>query len=120
MFCIVESFRYAFYFLKQHNLDETLLGKIFGLIRYNSFLVCYPTGAASECLMVYKVAKKIQKEMPDRFSIRMPNKFNFAFDMVYFMYLMIVLYGAIFPKIYGYLLRQRKSYLTNLFKPKKD
>ena len=105
MFCIVESFRYAFYFLKSHGKDESLIGKLLGLIRYNSFLVCYPIGAASECLVVYEVAKRIRKEMPDRFSIRMHNKANFAFDMTYCMYFMIVLYGAVFPKLYTYLLK---------------
>ena len=120
MFCIVESFRYAFYFLKSHAKDETLIGKFFGLIRYNTFLVVYPIGAGAECLTVYQVAWRIRKEMPDQFSIRMPNKFNFAFDTIYFMYLMIVLYGAVFPKIYSYLLRQRRSYMQSFTKSKRD
>jgi very-long-chain (3R)-3-hydroxyacyl-CoA dehydratase len=120
MFCIVESFRYAFYFLKSNGKDESLIGKLFGLIRYNSFLICYPLGAGSECLVVYEVAKRIRKEMPDRLSIRMPNKVNFAFDMTYCMYFMIVLYGAVFPKLYSYLLRQRKAYMEGFNKNKKE
>lgn len=56
--------------------------------------------------------------MPDRFSIRMPNKVNFAFDMAYCMYFMIVLYGAVFPKLYSYLLRQRKTYMEGFNKKK--
>jgi hypothetical protein len=58
--------------------------------------------------------------MPDRFSIRMPNKFNFVFDMAYCMYFMIVLYGAVFPKLYSYLLRQRKTYMEGFNKKKKE
>lgn len=114
MFCIVESFRYGFYFLKMRNLDETFIGKLFGIIRYNSFLVCYPLGAGSECLIVYLTARMLSKTNPDFYSIRMPNRLNFAFDMVYFMYALIPIYGTVFPQIYTYLLRQRKAYMLSL------
>ena len=50
----------------------------------------------------------------------MPNKVNFAFDMTYCMYFMIVMYGAVFPKLYTYLLRQRKAYMEGYNKNKKE
>ena len=115
MFCLVESFRYGFYFLKQQGLDETLIGRSFGLIRYNSFLVCYPLGAIGECMSLYLLAKSIQvkDDIPDTYSIRMPNRFNFAFNVPYFMYLMLPTYAVVFPRIYTYLLKQRRQYLAS-------
>jgi len=114
MFCIVESFRYSFYFLKQMGLEDSKIGRLFGLIRYNSFLLCYPIGAFSECLALFYTARHMSKEFPDKYSIRMPNRFNFAFDMNLFMYVMIPLYGVVFPRIYAYLLKQRKAYMQSL------
>lgn len=115
MFCLVESFRYGFYFLKQQGLDETLIGRGFGLIRYNSFLVCYPLGAIGECMSLYLLAKSLQvkDDIPDTYSIRMPNRFNFAFNVPYFMYLMLPTYAVVFPRIYTYLLKQRRQYLAS-------
>jgi Protein tyrosine phosphatase-like protein, PTPLA len=111
MFCVVESFRYSFYLLKQHNLDNSFIGRICGMIRYNSFIVCYPIGALGECLVLYYTAKMIQKNHPDEYAIRMPNSLNFSFDMAWAMYAMLPLYGAVFPQIYIYLLGQRKHYM---------
>ena len=115
MFCLVESFRYGFYFLKHQGLDETLIGRGFGLIRYNSFLVCYPLGAIGECMSLYLLAKSLQvkDDIPDTYSIRMPNRFNFAFNVPYFMYLMLPTYAVVFPRIYTYLLKQRRQYLAS-------
>lgn len=106
MFCLVESFRYGYYFLKQNSIEL----KLFGLIRYNSFIVCYPLGAASECLVLYFTAKKLG----DHYSLKMPNAWNFAFDMPLFMFALIPVYGAVFPQIYGYLMKQRRHYLHSL------
>ena len=119
MFCLVESFRYGFYFLKQQGLDETLIGRIFGLIRYNSFLVCYPLGAIGECMSLYLLAKSLGRDIPDAYSIKMPNRFNFAFNVPYFMYLMLPTYAVVFPRIYTYLLKQRRQYLASTQKKKR-
>ena len=120
MFCLVESFRYGFYFLKQQGLDETLIGSIFGLIRYNSFLVCYPLGAIGESMSVYLLAKHLGKEIPDTYSVRMPKIFNFAFNVPYFMYVMLPTYAVVFPRIYTYLLKQRRQYLERPQNKKTD
>ena len=100
MFAIVESYRYGFYFLKQINLDRTPIGKFFGFLRYNLFLICYPIGAGSEVMALYFAGKMIKKTDSDLYTVKMPNKFNFMWDTVYFMYFMIPIYGVIFPKIY--------------------
>ena len=95
MFSIVESSRYGFYFLKGRGLDQTKLGRIFGLLRYNTFTVCYPVGACCDCLVGFYSAKFLSGT--NDYSIRMPNAFNFAFDMSYFLYALVPLYGATFP-----------------------
>ena len=87
------------------------MGRIFGLVRYNSFLVCYPLGALAEAMTIYHLARRLGKEVPDLYSVRMPNKVNFAFHLPYFMYLMLPTYAVVFPKIYTYLLKQRAQYL---------
>ena len=115
MFCTVESFRYGFYYLKQVNMDEgTQIGTIFGWLRFNLFLVCYPIGAFSEVVVLLNAAKEVAKTSPKKYSIEMPNPYNFAFDMEYFMYFGIVCYVLVFPQIYMYLVAQRKNYFRSL------
>jgi Protein tyrosine phosphatase-like protein, PTPLA len=95
MFSIVESSRYGFYFLKGRNLDSTKIGRLFGLLRYNTFTICYPVGACCDCLVGFYSAKFLSGV--DDYSVRMPNSWNFAFDMSYFLYALVPLYGATFP-----------------------
>lgn len=112
MFSLVESFRYGFYAVKTHGFDKLIIGKLFGVLRYNLFLVCYPLGAACECLVLYFVARAIGSSL----DITMPNKWNFAFATAKFLYAMIPCYGAVFPQIYKYLLKQRREYMSGLSK----
>jgi hypothetical protein len=91
-------------------LDRTFIGRLFGLLRYNLFLVCYPLGAGCECLVLYFVAKAIGTSM----NIELPNRCNFGFDTAKFIYLMIPAYGVVFPQIYKYLLKQRREYMAGL------
>jgi len=93
MFSMVESFRYGFYLVKKFNLEKTIIGKFFGILRYNLFLVCYPLGAACECLVLYYVAKGIGSTM----NINMPNRWNFGLDFQKCLYVMMLGYGVVFP-----------------------
>jgi len=68
---------------------------MFGLLRYNAFTVCYPIGASCDLLVGFYGAKYLSGT--DDYSIRMPNAFNFAFDMSYFLYALVPVYGATFP-----------------------
>ena len=99
MFSTVESFRYSFYFLKQVNMDEgTQIGRVFGWLRFNLFLVCYPLGAIGEIMVLLNAAQEVGKSgSPKKYSLEMPNPYNFAFDMEYFMYLLPVIYLFVFP-----------------------
>jgi very-long-chain (3R)-3-hydroxyacyl-CoA dehydratase len=110
MFSSVESFRYAFYLVKQLSCrGDSPLAVILGCIRYNSFLVCYPTGMLAEVMVLLACANLLKSR--DDYSIRMPNAANFAFDIRYFLYSLLPIYGVGFPRVYTYLLRQRRSYL---------
>jgi hypothetical protein len=62
MFALVESFRYAFYFVKQQGYEKTTIGRALGFVRYNSFIVCYPLGAIGENLVFYGAKQRIIDE----------------------------------------------------------
>lgn len=92
-----------------------MIGKFFGILRYNLFLVCYPLGAACECLVLYYVAKGLGSTM----NINMPNRWNFGLDFQKCLYVMMLGYGVVFPQIYKYLLKQRREFMSGLSaKPK--
>jgi very-long-chain (3R)-3-hydroxyacyl-CoA dehydratase len=110
MFCIVESIRYPYYYLKSNGKENTTIGRFYGWLRYNTFIVCYPIGAIGEVLVGFAALPEIRSTSPKRFSIEMPNDWNFAFDMEYLIKLLPLIYIAGFPMNYLYLLGQRKRY----------
>ena len=58
-FAIAEPVRYPFYFLKTLELDNTLVGKLFGHLRYNLFIFFYPLGAFADLMAGVYSAKNI-------------------------------------------------------------
>lgn len=95
MFCSVESFRYSFYFVKHLGYDNTQIGRILGWIRYNIFLFFYPIGAFSEGTIIYRARDVIREK--EILSFYMPNKYNIAFDLSFFMAISPILYMFFFP-----------------------
>ena len=49
-FLIGDGVRYPFYILKTIEMERTLLGRLFGNLRYNMWLIFYPLGAFSDTM----------------------------------------------------------------------
>ena len=49
-------------------------------------------------MVLLNAAQEVGKSgSPKKYSLEMPNPYNFAFDMEYFMYLLPVIYLLVFP-----------------------
>ncbi|KAL0422779.1 UNVERIFIED_CONTAM: Very-long-chain (3R)-3-hydroxyacyl-CoA dehydratase PASTICCINO 2 [Sesamum latifolium] len=109
---ITEIIRYSFFGFKE----------AFGFapywllwLRYSTFLLLYPSGITSEVGLIYYALPYMRES--GKFSIRMPNKWNFAFDYYYNALLILGFYVPGSPHMYGYMLGQRKKALS---KPKTE
>ncbi|KAL0365541.1 UNVERIFIED_CONTAM: Very-long-chain (3R)-3-hydroxyacyl-CoA dehydratase PASTICCINO 2 [Sesamum angustifolium] len=109
---ITEIIRYSFFGFKE----------AFGFtpswllwLRYSTFLLLYPSGITSEVGLIYYALPHMRES--GKFSIRMPNKWNFAFDYYYNALLILGFYVPGSPHMYGYMLGQRKKALS---KPKAE
>ncbi|WIA16400.1 hypothetical protein OEZ85_013092 [Tetradesmus obliquus] len=78
-------------------------------LRYNAFLLLYPTGVVSEMLLLWKGLPYLRSR--DLYSIHMPNKYNFAWDYAIFIQIMLVLYPYLWWGNFSSLLRQRSKKL---------
>ncbi|XP_042000942.1 very-long-chain (3R)-3-hydroxyacyl-CoA dehydratase PASTICCINO 2A-like [Salvia splendens] len=105
---ITEIIRYSFFGLKEAfgSAPSWLLW-----LRYSTFLMLYPTGITSEVGLIY-YALPYLKESGDKFSIRMPNRWNFSFDYYCNAVLVLGFYVPGSPHLYGYMLEQRKKALA--------
>ncbi|KAK4437751.1 Very-long-chain (3R)-3-hydroxyacyl-CoA dehydratase PASTICCINO 2 [Sesamum alatum] len=104
---ITEIIRYAFFGFKE----------AFGFtpswllwLRYSTFLILYPSGITSEVGLIYYALPYMRES--GKYSIRMPNKWNFAFDYYYNALLVLGFYVPGCPHMYGYMLGQRKKALS--------
>ncbi|KAL2490691.1 Very-long-chain (3R)-3-hydroxyacyl-CoA dehydratase PASTICCINO 2 [Abeliophyllum distichum] len=104
---ITEIIRYSFFGLKEAfgSAPSWLLW-----LRYSTFLIMYPTGISSEVGLIYN-ALPFMKES-SKYSIRMPNKWNFSFDYYYLALGILGVYVPGTPHLYGYMLGQRKKALA--------
>jgi len=117
VFSIAESNRYPYYYLKQIGMEHSQVGRIFGWLRYSTFLVIYPLGAIGELMTSFASIDNIRATSPKRFSIELPNTVNFAFHFDYFlMYFLPLMYIVFFPQNYMYMVSQRKRYMASLKK----
>ncbi|XP_021274075.1 very-long-chain (3R)-3-hydroxyacyl-CoA dehydratase PASTICCINO 2 [Herrania umbratica] len=104
---ITEIIRYSFFGMKE----------AFGFapswhlwLRYSSFLVLYPTGISSEVGLIYLALPYIKGS--EKYSVRMPNKWNFSVDYFYLAILALGFYVPGSPHLYRYMLAQRKRALS--------
>jgi very-long-chain (3R)-3-hydroxyacyl-CoA dehydratase len=84
-------------------------------VRYTAFIVLYPIGVLSEIKVIYDAYPVISKCCPRVFSFEMPNEWNFSFDYLYALFMIVApgyLFG--FPFLYTYMLGQRKRKLSKL------
>lgn len=93
-------------------MEHTALGTLLGYIRYNSFIVCYPIGAFCEGLCLFNLWRVVSQN--DQYSIKMPNKWNFAFYPEYFFFFSPILYVTVFPRLYFYMFRQRAHFIQTM------
>eukprot|EP00252_Welwitschia_mirabilis_P014023 TRINITY_DN31046_c0_g1_i1.p1 TRINITY_DN31046_c0_g1~~TRINITY_DN31046_c0_g1_i1.p1 ORF type:complete len:218 (-),score=11.23 TRINITY_DN31046_c0_g1_i1:273-926(-) len=104
---IAEIVRYSFFGTKE----------VFGFtpswlqwLRYTLFFVLYVTGISSEVGLIYNALPYVKKS--GLYSIRMPNKFNFAFDYYYACLIVLAIYVPGSPHMYTYMIQQRKKALS--------
>ena len=104
---ITEIIRYSFFGLKEAfgSAPSWLLW-----LRYSTFLILYPTGISSEVGLIYNALPYMRES--GKYSIRMPNKWNFSFDYYYNAILILGFYVPGSPHLYGYMLGQRKKALA--------
>ena len=103
-FSVAEPIRYPYYFLKTTGYDQTFLGKFFGHLRYNFFIIFYPIGAFSDLMTGYYSHNSIVEN--GKYSLMLPNSYNISFYYPWFIgYFVPISYILMFPINYGYLLR---------------
>ncbi|KAL3843441.1 hypothetical protein ACJIZ3_000844 [Penstemon smallii] len=104
---ITEIIRYSFFGFKE---AFGFAPKWLLWLRYSTFLVMYPVGISSEVGLIYKALPYLRES--GKYSIRMPNKWNFSFDYYYNALLVLGFYVPGSPHLYGYMLGQRKKALA--------
>jgi very-long-chain (3R)-3-hydroxyacyl-CoA dehydratase len=104
-----EITRYLYYTLNLTVKREVYLLK---WCRYNFFLVLYPVGAAGEVVCIALAAFYIRPAtVRAQYSLSLPNRLNFSFDLFYFFLVWMALYLPVFPFMYFHMVRQRQKYL---------
>lgn len=104
---ITEIIRYSFFGTKEAfgSAPSWLLW-----LRYSTFLLLYPTGITSEVGLIYKALPFIKESA--KYSVLMPNKWNFSFDYYYAALVVLGVYVPGSPHMYTYMLGQRKKALS--------
>jgi very-long-chain (3R)-3-hydroxyacyl-CoA dehydratase len=109
--CLAEIIRYSQYILSY--LEKP--SKIITWLRYSGFIVLYPMGVFSELSVLYAAYPKISQCCPRVLSFEMPNEWNFSFDYLYFIWIVVIpSYVVGFPFLYNYMVAQRKRKLTKV------
>ncbi|XP_027079154.1 very-long-chain (3R)-3-hydroxyacyl-CoA dehydratase PASTICCINO 2 [Coffea eugenioides] len=104
---ITEIIRYSFFGTKEAfgSAPSWLLW-----LRYSTFLLLYPTGITSEVGLIYNALPFIKESA--KYSVLMPNKWNFSFDYYYAAFVVLGVYVPGSPHMYTYMLGQRKKALS--------
>ncbi|KMT09269.1 hypothetical protein BVRB_6g133690 [Beta vulgaris subsp. vulgaris] len=109
---VTEIIRYSFFGMKE----------VFGSapswlqwLRYSTFMLLYPIGISSEVGLIYTALPYMKTT--EKYSIRMPNKWNFSFDYFYNALLVLGVYVPGSPHMFNYMRAQRSKVLS---RSKKD
>uniref|UniRef100_A0A0E0EL96 Very-long-chain (3R)-3-hydroxyacyl-CoA dehydratase n=1 Tax=Oryza meridionalis TaxID=40149 RepID=A0A0E0EL96_9ORYZ len=78
--------------------------------KYSTFIVCLPVGTVSEVGLVYIVLPFMKAS--GKYCLRMPNKWNFSSNYFYASIFFMVLYAPVYPRLFRYLIAQRKKALA--------
>lgn len=102
---ITEIIRYGYYALNLINLVPSILI----WLRYTTFIALYPIGVTGELLCFY--AAQFYARDNHIWSIALPNASNFTFSYYYFLWIIMLMYIPLFPKLYLHMFAQRKKVL---------
>ena len=105
-----ECSRYSYNMINIMGLVKTRLGRLVGHFRWNLFLVLYPIGALGDGLAGCFTIPVLKAQDHMSYSMSMPNNYNFAFNMAYFLTAMPIMYIAQFPINFGHLLKKRREF----------
>ena len=105
-FAVAEPVRYPYYLLKLIGYEETALGRFYGHLRYNLFIVFYPIGAFCDLMTGVHSAPNVA-----HLNYLMPNTLNIAFNYQFAISVVTpIIYAIMLPFNYKYLLAQRSKY----------
>ena len=105
-FAVAEPVRYPYYLFKLIGMEETTLGRLYGHLRYNLFIVFYPIGAFCDLMVGVHSVPNV-----GHLNYLMPNSLNIAFNYQYFIGVIVpIIYAIMLPFNYKYLLAQRSKY----------
>jgi len=113
---ITEMIRYAYYAISQIGQVPFILH----WLRYSTFFVLYPSGAGGEAIVLYHSLPFFIRT--HKFSLVMPNPYNFIFNFVYFLYVILLIYppGLFVMMKHMYIQRSKKNDELKEHKEKKD
>jgi hypothetical protein len=74
------------------------------------FLVLYPIGALGDGLAGILTIPVLKEMEPMPYSISMPNKMNFAFNLAYFLTALPFMYMVQFPVNFMHLVHKRREF----------
>mmetsp|Transcript_16756 Transcript_16756/g.21191 ORF Transcript_16756/g.21191 Transcript_16756/m.21191 type:complete len:140 (-) Transcript_16756:40-459(-) len=109
-FALGEWPRYMYNLLQILGVMQTKFGRVVGHLRWNLFLILYPVGAFGDGLAGVLTIPVLKATEPMPYSMSMPNKYNFSFNMAYFFTALPFAYMAQFPINFGHLLRKRREF----------
>lgn len=115
---LIEVIRYPYYFLNLLLDDRTKVKAVYfrwiTWLRYSIWIPLYPLGVLCEGLVI--IRNIVYFEETGRFSVDMPNRFNFTWDMVLF--LKFYLLALIIPGIF-FMMRHMAKERAKRLNPKK-
>ncbi|XP_053679693.1 very-long-chain (3R)-3-hydroxyacyl-CoA dehydratase 2-like [Anopheles nili] len=108
LFCwsLTETIRYSYY------VCHLLLSSVPSLLvwlRYTIFIPLYPCGFLGELLCGYWAQSHFGET--GKWSVVLPNRFNFSFSFYYFVWIMAICYLPLFPQMYLHMFAQRRKVL---------
>uniref|UniRef100_A0A023EMM5 Very-long-chain (3R)-3-hydroxyacyl-CoA dehydratase n=1 Tax=Aedes albopictus TaxID=7160 RepID=A0A023EMM5_AEDAL len=109
LFCwsLMETIRYSYYVL---HLALHSVPYFMTWLRYTIFIPLYPAGFIGELLCFYWAQSHFRET--DKWSLSMPNRFNFTFSFYYFAWMMSIGYLPMFPHMYLHMFGQRRKVLA--------
>ncbi|VDL60737.1 unnamed protein product [Hymenolepis diminuta] len=101
--CLADITRYLYYLMNIFMKPPRLLT----ILRYNLFLILYPTGITGEIALLWYSLPYAAKDPWLQYSL--PNAFNFGFNTYQLYCLFLVLYAPCSPLMYTHMLTQRRK-----------